>query len=72
MTNGIYKSRVHRVVQRSQLERHSIPFFFSVSYDSIVEPLPSCVTSENPAAYPRVTAGEYIIERLRLAVKNNE
>lgn len=72
MTNGIYKSTVHRVAQRSRSERYSIPFFFSVNYDSIVEPLPSCITAENPPRYARVTAGEYTIERLRLAVRNNE
>ena len=36
-TNGMYKSTIHRVVNRTTEERYSVPFFFSVNYDKLVE-----------------------------------
>lgn len=36
-TNGLYKSTVHRVVNRTTAERYSVPLFFSINYDQMVE-----------------------------------
>ncbi|KAH7344319.1 putative 2OG-Fe(II) oxygenase family oxidoreductase [Pyrenochaeta sp. MPI-SDFR-AT-0127] len=71
MTNGLYKSTAHRVLS-SPKERWSIPFFFSVNYDATVDVIASCVSEENPAKYPPVTAGQYVLERLRLALQDHE
>ena len=45
ITNGLYKSTVHRVLS-SPRERLSIPFFFSINYDATVEAIASCVSDE--------------------------
>ncbi|KAK4545765.1 hypothetical protein LTR36_002719 [Oleoguttula mirabilis] len=69
-TNGVYKSTVHRVVNRTKNERYSVPFFFSINYDQMVETLPSCISPGNPSKYPPIRAGEYVLERLRATAKD--
>jgi len=68
-TNGVYKSTVHRVVNRTREERYSVPFFFSVNYDQLVETLPSCISEDNPSKYPPIRAGDYVLERLKATLE---
>jgi len=63
-TNDVFKSTVHRAINRSGIERYSIPLFFGTDYDVRLEPLPSCVSPGSPAKYEVVTAGEYVKSRL--------
>lgn len=43
LTNDLYKSTVHRVVNRGDQERYSVPFFFSINHDLVVEArIPNC------------------------------
>ncbi|KIX10501.1 uncharacterized protein Z518_01584 [Rhinocladiella mackenziei CBS 650.93] len=63
-TNGLYKSTIHRVVSKPGAgERYSVPFFFSINYDSEVTALPErCV---GKSRFLPLKAGEYILERLK-------
>ncbi|OCH87338.1 Clavaminate synthase-like protein [Obba rivulosa] len=66
-TNDVFKSTVHRAINRSGVRRYSIPLFFGTDYDVKVEPISSCVSHERPPKYEVVTAGEYVKERLKAA-----
>ena len=59
-TNDRFASTPHRVVNRSGVERYSIPVFFDPDHDTVVECLPACQGPGNPPRYPRTTCGEYI------------
>ena len=68
VTNGLYKSTTHRVVnpRDNTSERFSMPCFIHARTDVDLSPLPSCVArTGGTAKYPRITAGEYLAQRLR-------
>jgi isopenicillin N synthase-like dioxygenase len=59
-TNGIFASTYHRVSNLTGHARYSLPCFIGANADARIEALPSCVSSERPAKYPPVLAGEYV------------
>ncbi|KAF5372166.1 hypothetical protein D9758_004990 [Tetrapyrgos nigripes] len=63
-TNDIFKSTVHRAINRSGVERYSIPLFFGTDYGVRLEPIPGCVSSSRPMKYEVITAGEYVKAKL--------
>lgn len=70
MTNHVLPSTTHRVVNpplaRAGHARYSMPFFLHFNPDVLIEPLPGCVTADNPNRYPEpITAQGYLEERLR-------
>ncbi|EGN97900.1 hypothetical protein SERLA73DRAFT_74151 [Serpula lacrymans var. lacrymans S7.3] len=63
-TNDVFKSTVHRAINRSGVRRYSIPLFFGTDYDVRLEPISTCVSSERPPKYEVVKAGDYIRTKL--------
>ncbi|KIK16931.1 hypothetical protein PISMIDRAFT_15489 [Pisolithus microcarpus 441] len=64
-TNDIFRSTVHRAINRSGVRRYSIPMFIGANPHVEVEPLPSCVSPERPARYETITSGEYVRKHIQ-------
>ncbi|KAK1358203.1 Codeine O-demethylase [Heracleum sosnowskyi] len=54
MTNGIFKSPVHRVLSNLQMERISIAMLYNPPADKEIGPLDDLVTEENPRLFKNV------------------
>lgn len=59
-TNGQFRSTPHRVVNRAQQARYSMPYFANPDFDSIIAPIPSLVTPGNDAAWPPLHFGQFM------------
>jgi isopenicillin N synthase-like dioxygenase len=55
MTNDMFLSTIHRVINRGDTDRYSIPFFFGSNANELIETLPSCISEENPQKYEPLT-----------------
>ncbi len=58
-TNNRFRSTAHRARNASTTDRYAIPFFFGARDDAVVEALPTCVSSDNPAKHEPITYGDY-------------
>ena len=70
LSNHVYPSTTHRVVnppgEAARQPRYSVPFFLHPNPDVVLDPLPQCVSADNPSRYDTsITAHEYLQERLR-------
>lgn len=67
-TNDEWISTMHRVaaprVGGVLVPRRSAAYFHDGNVDAVIEPLPSCVTADNPARYEPVTVGEHLAAKL--------
>ena len=67
-TNNKLRSTVHRVVNPPREEwenpRYSIPFFLHPRSEMPLDCLEECIDENNPKAYPDITAGEFLHQRL--------
>ena len=64
-TNDIYVSNPHRVVNRTGQERYSIPMFFNLDFDALVECLPTCQSPGYAPKHQPIRSGDYLLSRFR-------
>ena len=64
-TNDRWRSTRHRVVNppRATGSRLSLCYFVEPRHDAAIECLPTCQSAEQPAKYPPITAGDYMVEK---------
>lgn len=62
-TNDYFQSTLHRAINATGKRRYSIPFFFGVNSQEVIEVLPSCQSPERPPKYAPIAAGDYIRSR---------
>ncbi|OZC33578.1 isopenicillin N synthase family dioxygenase [Gordonia polyisoprenivorans] len=64
LTNGLYRSNTHRVLNTADVDRYSVPTFFDLDYDYLVTPVATTLAQGEPAG-PGVTVGEHLADMLR-------
>ncbi|KAM3196282.1 hypothetical protein ACQJBY_072128 [Aegilops geniculata] len=60
MSNGFFKSPVHRVVTNAKKERLSVALDYSVDHEREIEPSPQLINEKRPALYRKVKVKDYI------------
>ena len=52
-------------LQADFIKNKKVPFFWGFNRDSVLNPLPTCVSDDNPSKYPVMKAGEYYLYRTK-------
>jgi isopenicillin N synthase-like dioxygenase len=68
-TNHVFRSTKHRVriphELRAKQSRYSIAYFCHPNHDTEINCLKTCQSKERPPLYPPITAGDYLLSRLK-------
>ena len=59
MSNGRFKSVMHRAMANNTVGRYSVPNFFVPRMDTVIEPLKELISETNPPVYRSMMFEEY-------------
>jgi isopenicillin N synthase-like dioxygenase len=65
-TNGLYRSTMHRVINRSGRERYSAAFFFDGRGDYVSEVIPTCLAPGETPKFAPLSVNAHLAEMVRL------
>ncbi len=60
LTNGLRPTGIHRVAAKGPGERYSVIQFCHPTPWTMLAPIPTCVTAENPLRYPTIMVGDLL------------
>nr|KJB71118.1 hypothetical protein B456_011G106500 [Gossypium raimondii] len=66
LSNGLYESTLHRVINKSQTYRVCVAFFYEPNYDAAVEPLEVCVRKRGGTRkFEKAVYGEHLVSKVQ-------
>ncbi|KIW25977.1 uncharacterized protein PV07_09110 [Cladophialophora immunda] len=65
LTNGLFVSTMHRVLNHSKRDRYSVPFFLGANQEAELKALEQFVTPDQPPKFQPMTSGEYVRRSLQ-------
>ena len=60
MSNGLFRSPVHRAVTTAESDRVSLAMFYTLDSEKEIEPLPELVDDKRPRRYRKTTTKDYL------------
>ncbi|KAK4488405.1 hypothetical protein RD792_004168 [Penstemon davidsonii] len=65
LTNGLYESTLHRVINNSQRYRVCVAYFHETNFDAAIEPMDMCVQrSGGTKKFKAAVYGEHLVSKV--------